>query len=379
MEVDFSLYNFETAETICDSHIDDDFIKSQIKSNGVRGKCSYCNKFKNIVELSFALELIVVGIDYLFEDPNDSRYYDKDSEYGFDGNIMNFHSLWYDDLLNLNINNSQLAEDIYRYLNNDSLYCYKNEFYSESDDLLDLWSTFKDTVKYKARFVFHYEDVFKKSYHFFNPVDVLDNVQHYIQRLNLFTFLPANSKLFRTRQHQKKTEIKSAEDITSVPKEYSKTNGRMNPAGISMFYCSQDKELTVKEVVDFKSMKNKFYTTAIFRNVNDLKLVDLSNLPHLPSIFDAERSDDIQVLYFLRNFVRDISMPVEEDTLIVEYIPTQIVTEYIRFNPVLKVDGIIYPSAKDNTKNNIVLFFDHEESLKRLKYSSTSKKTFTIP
>ena len=69
---------------------------------------------------------------------------------------------------------------------------------------------------------------------------------------------------------------------------------------------------------------------------------------------------------------------INKEDSIIEYIPTQIVTEYIRFNPTLDVDGIVYPSSKDSSLKNIVLFYDHKESLEKLNFSETSLKTMKI-
>ena len=149
----------------------------------------------------------------------------------------------------------------------------------------------------------------------------------------------------------------------------------MNPAGISMFYCSKSKDLTVKEVVDYSDGERPFYTTGIFRNQEELRLVDLTNLPKRNSIFDEENNSKIDTFIFLKGFIDDIVKPINSSDLIIEYIPTQIVTEYIRFDPKLNVDGIIYPSSKDRSLKNIVLFFDHDESLSRLNFSSKSLKT----
>jgi len=76
----------------------------------------------------------------------------------------------------------------------------------------------------------------------------------------------------------------------------------------------------------------------------------------------------IETLFFLKDFVTDILKPIDENDVIIDYIRTQIVTEYITFNPNLKVDGLIYPSSKDNEKENSVLFMDHEESIKNLTF-----------
>lgn len=376
-DFDVEIYNFNTTEFVCANHFQDSFINKKIKEVGSKGICSYCNKNRIVVELSELLKLIVIGIEYLFEDPNDSRYYNKDGIHGFDGNTFDFYDLWYEDYLDLRIENNKLIEDIYSYLSNDTLYCYKDEYTSESDYLDSIWTEFKETVKHNARFVFHFKGLFKGS-DYSDPIDILNKVQNSILKFNLISELPANTILYRARQHSKPKEISKAYEMASTPVFLSKANGRMNPAGISMFYCSRSKGLTSKEVVDFNDTKKPYYTTAIFRNNEILRLVDLSFLPPLGSVFDETTNRERETLTFLKDFISDISKPIDYNDSIIEYIPTQIVTEYIRFNPKLNVDGIIYPSSKDNSQYNIVLFYNHDESLEKLTFSTNSLKTLKI-
>lgn len=376
-DFDVEIYNFNTTEFVCANHFQDSFINKKIKEVGSKRICSYCNKNRIVVELSELLKLIVIGIEYLFEDPNDSRYYNKDGIHGFDGNTFDFYDLWYEDYLDLRIENNKLIEDIYSYLSNDTLYCYKDEYTSESDYLDSIWTEFKETVKHNARFVFHFKGLFKGS-DYSDPIDILNKVQNSILKFNLISELPANTILYRARQHSKPKEISKAYEMASTPVFLSKANGRMNPAGISMFYCSKSKGLTLKEVVDFNDTKKPYYTTAIFRNNETLRLVDLSFLPPLGSVFDETTNRERETLTFLKDFITDISKPIDYNDSIIEYIPTQIVTEYIRFNPKLNVDGIIYPSSKDNSQYNIVLFYNHDESLEKLTFSTNSLKTVKI-
>lgn len=374
---DDEIYDFNTTEFVCANHFQDSFINIKIKEVGSKGICSYCNKNRIVIELSELLKLIVIGIEYLFEDPNDSRYYNKDGIHGFDGNTFDFYDLWHQDYLDLRIENNKLIEDIYSYLSNDTLYCYKDEYTSESDYLDSIWTEFKETVKHNARFVFHFKGLFKGS-NYSDPIDILNKVQNSILKFNLISELPVNTILYRARQHSKPKEISKASEMASSPIFLSKENGRMNPAGISMFYCSKNKDLTLKEVVDFNEAKKPYYTTAIFRNSEKLRLVDLSFIPSLGSIFDETINRERETLTFLKDFISDISKPIDYSDSIIEYIPTQIVTEYIRFNPKLNVDGIIYPSSKDNSQYNIVLFYNHDESLEKLTFSTNSLKTVKI-
>lgn len=376
-DVDIELYDLDTDTFVCANHLEEKFLKKKIRKEGKIGKCSYCEKKRIIVPLSDLLETIITGINYLFEDPVNSRYLNKEGRHGYDGDTFDFQDIWDDDKLDLNITDNELAEDIYQHLNNDSIYCYKDEFYSESEDLENFWNHFKETVKFKARFVFYFKDVFK-GFQYVDPYYILERIQKSISKFNLIIELPENTIFYRARQHSNKDDVKKVSDIASAPQNLAKAYGRMNPSGISMFYCSRDKKLTIAEVVDFTWKDKPFYTTAIFRNKHKLRLVDLSHIPSVGSIFDDSENKERETLFFLQEFLKDISKPISSGDSIIDYIPTQIVTEYIKFNPKLNVNGILYPSSKVKGVNNIVLFYNHEESIENLDFKSSSLKTNTI-
>lgn len=378
-DVDVEIYNLNAKELVCSHHIKDDFIKKYIQTNGYKGKCNYCNTTKKIIDLSEVLKLIVTGVECLFEDANDSRYYNKEGEHGFDGDTKLFYDLYYDDDLDLKIDNYQLQEDIFNYLNNYQIvYCRKDEYSGEFDYLKGLWDYFKELVKHKARFVFHFKNTFS-DYFYHNPAGILESVQQYILELNLFKTISTNEKLYRCVQHKLEKEVKdNGKRIASNPIPNCKRNNRMSPPGISMFYCSPYKDICVSEVVDYDNASRPYYTTAYFTPRRDLKLVDLTNLPTIPSIFDKENNKHRVILFFLKEFIKDATKPINKDYEVIDYVPTQIVTEYIKYNPKLKVDGILYPSSKDSKKEDCVLFMNHEESLKELIFVSESKETNKI-
>lgn len=247
------------------------------------------------------MKLIVVGIDYLFEDPNEFKYYDKDAETGFDGDNFYFEELFYE-RLDLEIVESKLSDDIFNYLNNDSLYYSKDEYGSHSEYLSDLWQLFKTTVKHKARYVFYYTGVFSE-YNLSDPISILTDVQESIQKFKLFRNLSASEPLYRCRQHQLKNEVKEAKDLASPPNILCKAHNRMSAVGISMFYCSTNKKVCIDEVVDEKDLSKPFYTTGYFTDKSDLNLVDLTNLPSIPSIYDADNNKYRDTIFFLQKFI----------------------------------------------------------------------------
>ena len=367
------LYNFDTKEFVCSHHIKDDYIKKFILDNGKKGKCDYCECNRKVIELSEVLKLIVVGIDYYYEDANDSRYLRKSGKHGLDGDTFDSYDLFYEDKLGLLID-FDLLEDIHEYLKTDIIYCLKNEYTSESEYYHSAWNNLKEIVKTKARFVFHFDKQFS-SFNSANPIEVLNKVQNSISHFKLFRTIETSEKLYRCRQHENKNEIDDKGiNIASNPTANCKSNNRMSPAGISMFYCSPHKDICVNEVVNFSNKSKPYYTTAFFNPKNKLKLVDLTKLTELPSAFDEKNNWQIETLFFLKDFIKDISKPIVENDAIIDYVPTQIVTEYIRYNPKLNVDGLIYPSSTDNSKENYVLFMDHEESIKELVFNSKSIK-----
>ncbi len=370
-------YYFDIGTFVCQNHFHDDYVNNHIRENGKKNRCSYCGKKRIVVELESVLEILAIGLDYIYEDPANSRYLNKDSEYGYDGNIMPFSEVWWDDPFDLRIEDDQLLEDVYNQLETDQLYCTRDEFGSHEDFLHDLWDHFKFVLKHKARFAFHFPNTFKK-WNLSDPGDILHQVQYAILKNKMIIELPENSKLYRTRQHQFVDEVYEAHHIASLPNSLNKTSGRMNAAGISLFYCSQNIELTIKEVVNKRRNSCPYYTIAIFKNKMKLRLVDLTKLPDIPSIFDTENNRFRDILFFMKTFMEEISLPIKNKNSVLDYLPTQVITEYLRYNPDLDVQGMVYWSSKIPLKKNIVLFYDHEESLKELCFENSSLKTHLV-
>jgi hypothetical protein len=89
-------------------------------------------------------------------------------------------------------------------------------------------------------------------------------------------------------------------------------------------------------------------------------VLDLSSLPPVPCIFDGSR-DQRDTLLFLNEFVKSITAPVVHDGREhIDYVPTQILTEYFRRRAAgddgPAIDGIIYPSSRRRNGRSIVLF-----------------------
>ena len=78
-------------------------------------------------------------------------------------------------------------------------------------------------------------------------------------------------------------------------------------------------------------------------------MLDLTDVPDIPSIFDEVRYNERPPPIFLCHFESEISKPIiRDDRVHYEYAPTQIVAEYFRHvyrEKPRRVDGIMFNSS----------------------------------
>src|SRR5262249_2521100 len=143
-------------------------------------------------------------------------------------------------------------------------------------------------------------------------------------------------------------------DIGPPPPERAAAN-RMSPAGISIFYGATDRVTAIAEAGAHAA--HRYVVTGEFTPRRPIQLIDLTSLPEPPSIFDAAGHGEFFVLRFLHKFIHDITLPVELDGREhIDYVPTQVFTEYFRYAFPGGVDGLMFPSAQGPGKNVAVFF-----------------------
>ena len=139
------------------------------------------------------------------------------------------------------------------------------------------------------------------------------------------------------------------------PPEKAAAN-RMSPAGIPMFYASDDLQTAIAEIAGHSWQP--YALVGAFHSTRRLRLLDLTRRPAFPSYFDEARHAELGLAQFVKLFVYAITRPVIPDgRQHIEYTPTQVLTEYLRWMPENPIDGIALPSAQTG-KKTYVLFFD---------------------
>ena len=106
-------------------------------------------------------------------------------------------------------------------------------------------------------------------------------------------------------------------------------------------------------------------TGATWETTRPLTILDLSELPSTPSVYDSYPRERDQLL-FLHEFVKSITQPVTKTAPDhTEYVPTQLLTEYFRHNYKTDrgepLDGILYPSAQHHGGTAIVIFATNDD------------------
>jgi RES domain len=139
----------------------------------------------------------------------------------------------------------------------------------------------------------------------------------------------------------------------------------MSPAGISMLYAATDEQTALAETIE-PSSSPVHYTVATLRLRAAVRVADFVHLPPATDLFTAGTTREGRAgTNFVRAFAVDLSKPIVRNGMAhVEYVPTQVVTEYLRYRfraRRRKVFGIQYSSARNTGGTNVALFIGHED------------------
>jgi hypothetical protein len=197
------------------------------------------------------------------------------------------------------------------------------------------------------------------------PAEVLGEIGELFKRYQLFHTVEEGALIFRARIHS--PIDRPANDLASLGPpsgEQARFSNRMSPAGVSMFYVGFDEGTAIAETPVRRDGRPAERTLATFRVLKALTLLDLVDLPGPPSVFDSDETiEERPVVMFLNEFVDDLTRPIQKDGREhIEYVPSQVVTEYVRYRLGLvvgrQIDGIRYRSARSNGNIAAVLFFE---------------------
>lgn len=367
MEEEDSLgISFIDGKFVCHDCFDEEFIKEHIKSNLCNNKCSYCEKVSAeliAASMNCVLQFIAERINQRWEDPAESVAYDEGEYIG--AKIIDAEDL-IDNELDLGINNKTLRKELIESISSKHNWCKKDPYglWPHEEDLFE-WQKFSKQVMHQSRYVF-YKIKNRKNLNqaYEQPYEILERVGQIVVDLNLIKTLDINTCFYRARELKRNEIIRSAKEIGTPPIQYAIYSNRMSPAGIPMFYGANEFQTAVAEIFHKNLPSEVYCSIGKFKTLRTLNILDLSRLPNIPSLLDRSRSDFYESIIFMYEFVDDLKKPISKDGQEhIEYVPTQVITEYFRHifkYKKKKLDGIIYKSSCHRQGTCCILFVDNE-------------------
>lgn len=343
---------------VCADCVEDDFLQGLIEANLAARKCSYCGRGSKgyiAAPVESIMPAISSALHYYFNDP-DSACVPYDKGYVFEPTTTTEEAL------------EAVSLECHENLFIDIASSFHNTLWTEtaeghwsgthySETLADSWKDFVQSVKHDCRYFF-FRKISNEYSDELSPLAVLEAVGRIVNGLQLINTIPSGTELFRARirSHEALWKLNSRQ-LGPPPNELANA-GRMNPAGISYFYLAKDQQTALAEVVNKPPCK---VACASFKTSRDLRILDLGNLPSIPSLFDQESHGERKWIYFLHHFVHEISQPVAKNGHEhIDYVASQIVSEYLakefRTTDEHPINGVAYPSTLRPGGINIVLF-----------------------
>jgi HEPN/RES N-terminal domain 1/RES domain len=346
---------------VCAACFEDEHVKTFVESCVESRTCSYCGRRSRTKDIAAPVDAV---IEHLFEGL--SRHYGEAWASGasWDNEDQRyFNETWdTDDLLQTYLYLAGDSDELYQNILDafpSGDWCRINPWSATDSEILKWgWERFVDVVKYERRFFFtRGEDRDELNREDMGPSELLYVFGNRCAYNGLVTTIPTGTKILRCRPRQaRKERFTRPRDLGPPPSRLAKQN-RMSPAGISMFYGAADKKTTLSEMPE----RPEYYAIGTFLTLRALTLLDLTNIMSV-SIFDDSEYADYHWSAFMRDFLRDFTKPIKRDDRVhIDYIPTQIVTEYLRDADILEgrpIDGIKFRSARNKRGICYVLFID---------------------
>ncbi|WP_433355887.1 HEPN-associated N-terminal domain-containing protein [Microtetraspora malaysiensis] len=355
--------------SVCRHCVDDYALEAAIEeAANTELDCDFCGR-SPAAPLNVLLGLFVEGVRYEYGDADDEGVFYDGREGGYQWHEV--QDTW--DLIMYSFSDVLIGDGLPEAVCaavHDRAWVPRNFIEPRRDEALnESWSSFCDEIKYRNRYVFFLREEDRDlGPGYIPPARILMEIGELLLSENLLVEIPAGRRFWRGRADSDRQATWGAKDLGTAPRTHAKQANRMSPAGIPMFYGAADVDTAIKEVLVRRPLGAKWAMATAFETTHPCVLVDFTRLPTPPSLFDAQNRHRRRPLRFLRDFVADLRKPVDDGREQIDYIPTQVVTEYllrIFSAPNGPVAGLLYTSATENG-DCAVLDVPHERCIEAL-------------
>ena len=349
-------------DTVCADCFKDLGIRRFIQDHVEANSCSVCGRTAEeeiAAPADEILEFFLQKVHEHYENADGNAPFDKE-ETRYIVETWDLYDLIFDELAE--VAEHETLEWLHTRLKDDVTYCTKEwQIMSPGEALTSAWGQFCHAVKHETRFLFFVDEPEEDDGEPYRvrPAEMLGELGDLIRGCQLIRDISSGTRLFRVRGHEAGKSFTDPVDLGPPPVGFAKTAGRMNAPGIVVMYAAFDRNTALVEAAgNYTEL-----SVAQFELLQDLRVVDLTSIPAVPSIFEGGPREYLQ---FLRRFAEDVSQPFTPDTEVhVEYTPTQVVSEFLRHrfrnSNGTPIRGLLYGSAKENGSINLALFMESEE------------------
>lgn len=356
-------------ETICLDHIVDPTLRQHAEPRATERTCSFCPRHPGRDGLPLAVPMDVVAARVF--DATTTRYRSFDEASYFEGGA--FESALDTREVIVDVADGAFDNSVSEPVLNAVVSAIATPKYWFEDDTRDQfaysWEQFAETVRHEARFVL----VATPRHGGENEPPArlarfLEGLLGYAdKRTRMLHTLPTGTRLYRGRMTDDLSKLRAdidrapAQQLGAAPPDKA-APGRMSGEGVPLFYGADNVHTAVAEI----ALHSPYDRALIgeFTTQRPVTVLDFTRKPKVPSIFDLARQDRRLFAEFIDDFVSAITKPVILDGRErVDYLPTQVVTEYLRWVPQRRIDGIAFPSRADSHGKNIVLFTGRNEDV----------------
>lgn len=227
-----------------------------------------------------------------------------------------------------------------------------------------LWRRFREAILHRQRF---FNDRAKEFL-----AEIFDGIQNQTDIENkpaFYRISPGDESLFYRARIVADEDVfrKIAKDpaaLMGAPPPSRRRAGRMNAAGIAVFYGATERETAIAELRPAVGSLISLAAFQVHRSIPVLDLTRFTRPGRQLDIFAKNQLVRATQWAFMQSFATEISQPILPGDEHLEYVPAQVVAEYLTNQPVrwrgadVTPDAILFRSAQRQGGKNIAVMGD---------------------
>lgn len=207
----------------------------------------------------------------------------------------------------------------------------------------EVWNEFQARVKFERRYLDREIEAALAELFTDFPEEWTKRPDGPVQEIS-----PGDITIFRARAGLNEDEVRKIvgdpDRELGPPPKHERSAGRLNAAGIGVFYGGLSSDVSVAEM---RPPLGTYVVVGEFEVIRPFKVFDLTAFDRHPpsgSLFRPGYGDERRRWGFLQSFHWEVTQPVRPGAEPLEYVPTQVIAEYLHTQ--LEFDGVIYRSAQ---------------------------------